>query len=311
MADTYTDPYQDPNKVPKPPVVPGQPVAAPPLTTNTPAQGDWTPQEANLAGLGWVDKNHPLYGTAGFVGPRTAAAPAPAPTGGAPTGGTPAGNITQQGRNAETYSGTPGAAPTNNTTNQGTQDVVRNSYLERAMQPVDVDPRTNSAIRTQSDAYAAASERARRDQTADLAEATAGTGQTGLQDTEQRLINERAAQGRGQFEASLVSQELQTKRTEVAQALESLKGMISDDQTRALQDRLAQLDAQLKTASLNASTGLGQAELALKDKLGMAGINVDLASLLQNNDQFNKTLGFNIGDREAYWNNAALDQILG
>jgi hypothetical protein len=49
---------------------------------------DMTPQEANAAGLGWVDKNNPNYGKAGFVGstPGTAGgAPGASPTPSAPT----------------------------------------------------------------------------------------------------------------------------------------------------------------------------------------------------------------------------------
>lgn len=56
------------------------------------AQGaDWTPQEAAAAGLGWVDKNHPLYGTPGFVGPKGGTEKAPEqPGGGTPGPGGPA-----------------------------------------------------------------------------------------------------------------------------------------------------------------------------------------------------------------------------
>ena len=32
------------------------------------ASADYDPGQAAAAGLGWVDKNHPLYGTKGFVG---------------------------------------------------------------------------------------------------------------------------------------------------------------------------------------------------------------------------------------------------
>jgi hypothetical protein len=210
----------------------------------------------------------------------------------------------------QTYSGTPGAAPAANTTNQAAQDVVRNSYLERAAKPIE-DPRARADFRTVADTHAAATERARRDATADLAEGMAGTGQTGAQSVESRLIAERAAQQRGNFEADLVRQDLQQQRADVENALKALTGMIDADQTRALQQKLADLDAQLKTASLNASTGLGSQELALKDRLGMAGINVDLLGKLLQNQQFNNNLGFEMGDREAYWNNAALNQILG
>ena len=59
---------------------------------------DMTPGEANAAGLGWVDKNNPNYGKAGFVGstpatgapaPGAAGAPAPAPSPGSGTPGMP------------------------------------------------------------------------------------------------------------------------------------------------------------------------------------------------------------------------------
>jgi hypothetical protein len=230
-------------------------------------------------------------------------APPPPASGGGQT-------VPGQAAAGQTYSGTPGAAPTANTTNQAAQDVVRNSYLERAAAPI-TDPRTRSDFRMVADTQAAASERARRDATADLAEGMAGTGQTGAQGVESRLIAERAAQQRGNFEADLVRQDLQQQRADVENALKALTGMIDADQTRRLQERLAELDAQLKTASLNASTGLGTQELALKDRLGMAGINVDLLGKLLQNQQFNNNLGFEMGDREAYWNNAALNQILG
>jgi hypothetical protein len=230
-------------------------------------------------------------------------APPPPASGGGQT-------VPGQAAAGQTYSGTPGAAPTANTTNQAAQDVVRNSYLERAAAPI-TDPRARSDFRMVADTQAAAAERARRDATADLAEGMAGTGQTGAQSVESRLIAERAAQQRGNFEADLVRQDLQQQRADVENALKALTGMIDADQTRALQQKLAELDAQLKTASLNASTGLGSQELALKDRLGMAGINVDLLGKLLQNQQFNNNLGFEMGDREAYWNNAALNQILG
>lgn len=230
----------------------------------------------------------------------------PPPTAGAPSG---ANTVPGQATAAQTYSTTPGAAPTATTTNQGTQDTVRNSYLTRATQNLTVDQNAPE-FRQVADTFAAGAERSRRDSVADLAEATAGSGQVGLQNAETRLINERAAQARGGFEADLVRQELQTKRAEVADALQRLGGMVSDDQMRMLQERLAELDARLKTDSLNATTDLGRADINLRDRLGTMGGNIDILSLLVNNDQFSKRLGFDIGDREAYWNADSLDRIL-
>lgn len=292
-----TDP-NDPNAT--------QRAQGPPLT-----KADMTPGEAAAAGLGWVDKNHPLYGTAGYVGSQPAGGAAAGGAAGGASGGAAGGNtVAGQGTAAQTYSSTPGADPDAATTNQGTQDVVRNSYLERATKPLS-DPRTDQGVRMASDSYNAATERARRDATADLAEGTAGSGQVGFQNAEQRLINERAGQARGSFEADLVQKDLQRQRDETNDALSHLTGMISDDQARALQDKLASLDAQLKTAALNSSDSLGRAELSLKDKLGTGGLSLDTLKTLLNDQQFNKNLGFNIGDREAFWNQQALDRVLG
>ena len=221
-----------------------------------------------------------------------------------------ANNVGTQAGNAQTYSNTPGSAPTQNTTNQGTQDVLRNKYLQQVVQGTSIDAQNDPNIRQQSDAFGAAQERARRDQASDIAEKFAGSGQTGAQNVETRLLNERASQGRASFEADLVGRELQTRRDEINNAMSQLGGMLSDDQNRALQKELANIDAQLKKAGISSSEALGRAELALKDKLGMGGLNVDLARLLQGNQQFNKDLGFRIGDREASLNQQALLSLL-
>jgi hypothetical protein len=233
----------------------------------------------------------------------------PPPAGGVASGGAASGTGGTTAANGTTTSSNPGGQVTTSTTNQGTQDTVRNGYIARATQDLTVDQNAPE-FRQQADTYAAGAERARRDAGADLAEATAGSGQVGLQNAETRLINERAAQARGGFEADLVRQELQTKRAEVADALQRLGGMISDDQMRLLQERLAELDAKLKTDSLNATTNLGMADINLRDRLGTMGGNIDIMSLLINNDQFGKRLGFDIGDREAFWNADSLDRIL-
>lgn len=239
------------------------------------------------------------------------AAPAPtAPAAPVDPAAPSATSVNQQAQKAQTYSGAPGAAPTQNTTNQGTQDVLRNTYLQRVTQGTQIDAQNDPNIRQQSDAFAAAQERARRDQASDIAERFAGSGQTGAQNVEQRMLNERASQGRASFEADLVGRELQNRRDEINNALGSLGSMLSDDQTRALQKELAKLDAQLKQAGISSSEALGRSELALKDKLGMGGLNVDLARLLVQNQQFGKDLGFRIGDREATLNQQALLSLL-
>lgn len=272
---------------------PGTPTSPDPFTSM--GGGVWN-------GTGWIPKNHP--DAAKYMNTAT-------PTGGVdPAAPVKPATIGSQAAAASTFSNAPGSAPTQNTTNQGTQDVLRNTYLKQVTQGTQIDAQNDPNIRQQSDAFAAAQERARRDQASDIAEKFAGTGQTGAQTVEQRMLNEKAQQGRASFEADLVGRELQTRRDEIKDALGNLGGMLSDDQNRALQLELAKLDAQIKKAGISTSESLGRSELALKDKLGMGGLNVDLARLLTQNGQFNKSLGFQIGDREATLNQQALLSLL-
>ena len=257
---------------------------------------------------GWVPKNHPLAQQyLAQQSQQQTTAPGAAPTAPAAT------NVQQQAANAQTYSATPGAAPTAYTTNQGTQDVIRNTYLQRAMQGTTIDARTDPNIRQQSDAFAAAMERARRDAVADAAERNfaQGLASSGAATAEQRLINERAAQARGSFEAELVARELANRRDEIREALGALTGLLTADQEAALRRELAELEAQLQRAGIASSEKLAARELDLKRTLGLKGLDLDRLRIELQNQQFNKQLGFNIADREAFWNNAALQALLG
>lgn len=255
-----------------------------------------TPQEAAAAGLGWVDENHPLYGTAGFVGSQPAGGAAPAP-GAAPAGGgtagaggtpTPQDAIAAQAGKAQTYSSTPGAAPTANTANQGTQDVVRNSWLDQATQSTTVDP-NDPNLKQQTDSFAAGQERMRRNYEADAAErlSAQGLGNSGAMDNERRYAQERAGQATGAFQAQLVGQELKFKRDQIADALNHLGDTISNDQKNALTKQLADLDATIKQQGIASGEKVGMAEIGVKDKLGTASNSNDLMRLLLQNQQFN------------------------
>jgi hypothetical protein len=297
------------------------PTAAPVDTYAAPAPasggGEMTPAQAAAAGLGWVDKNHPLYGTPGYAGSAPAGAgvagPFPATPGGpyAPPNlapNTPGPNaLDTQTSNAQTYSQTPGAAPSNATTNQGTQDAVRNTYLGQIQKGTAVD--TNDPnFRMQSDAFAAAQERARRNQLDDSAQASfqAGTRGSGGDLVERRMADETSARNVGQFEGALVGRELESRRDEIKNALSSLGGMIGDDQKMALNRELAALDAAIKREGITSQgdiakgqLALGGQELGVKDKLGTGALNVDLLRALLQNQQFGTDAGIRIGDLEA------------
>lgn len=293
-ADTYAAP------------APAAPAVAPP--TAAPATNDPFASiggGVQIAGGGWVPKDHPLaqsaplVPTGGGVAPPAGAAGPYTPPNLAP--GTPGSSpLDTQLDNAQTYSQTPGGAPLNNTTNQGTQDSVRNAYLQQIQKGTSVD--TNDPnFRMQADAFAAAQERARRNQLDDVAQSSfqSNSRGSGAEQIERRMMDERAAQNVGSFEADLVGRELTNRRDEIKNALAELGGMISNDQKNALQRELAALDASIKQQSINQTGSLGSRDLDLRDKLGTGALNIDMLRALLQNEQFGVDSGIRIGDLEA------------
>jgi hypothetical protein len=250
-----------------------------------------------VEGVGWVDKNSPYYQP-----------PAGAPGNTAPDGQTPGTNAGTTSTGAQNSS-TPGAAPTTNTTNQGVQDTVRNTYLTQATQnpiPTAQDPQ----IAAQVDPYRAEVERQKNDYLDQQAEA-AGPYATGALRGQERMASEKAGQNVGGFAASLVGNELVARRAEIQHALDSLSGTLSDDQARALQQKLADLDAQIKMAGINtaaASTAAGQ---DIQKSLGIGQLNLGLLNALLGNQQFGDQLGFNIANAEQGYNQTSGASLLG
>jgi hypothetical protein len=218
-------------------------------------------------------------------------------------------SVPQQASNAQTYSQAPGAAPTQTTTNQGTQDVVRNSYLQQATQGTQVDA-NDPNIRQQVTPFAAAVERQKRDYLGDQAE-QAGPYATGAARGQARMAGERAGQAVGTFEADLIGRELQNRRAEIQNALTNLSGMISGDQARQLQQELADLNAELTRLGINTNARVAGDDLALRERLARLQDAYNYAALNQNQRQFSDTLGFNIGATEATLNQAALSSLFG
>lgn len=255
-----------------------------------------------LANGDFVPKDHPLAQQAG----AQPAGAAPTNTNNAPGAAATGAPLAQQAAGAQTVSSTPGAAPTAQTANQGTQDVVRNSWLQQATQPTAVD--TNDPnFRQQADTFAAAQERSRRNAVADQAESfsTAGMGGSGAQSTADRMAMERAGQATGAFESQLIAKELQNKRNEIQQALSSLGSMISSDQKNMLTKQLADLDAALKREGISSNSGLGYAELGLKDKLGTGALNADLMRALLANQQHGN--GLSLGFSQLEWESSPMN----
>jgi len=191
--------------------------------------------------------------------------------------------LLSQKQGSQTYSPTPYATPPQPyTANQGTQDVVRNTYLAQATQGTQVN-RNDPNFRQQVEPFVAAQERGRKQYLNEAAErlSAQGMGSSGALQQEARFASERASQASGAFESQLVGRELENRRQEIREALAGLSGIITNDQARALQRELTDLDA------------------AIKRELGTGALNIDLLRALLQNQQFGKELGTRIGEIEA------------
>ena len=187
-------------------------------------------------------------------------------------------------------------------------DELYNLLMGRAEQGLNVD-RNNPVVRQQADAFSANTERSRRNYLGDLAESS---GPNANLRNEQRLTAERAGQASGAFEGELMGRELQAKRQEISEALTSMQGLLTTEQTLALQNKLAQLDdatrrlglgnqnnqfyANLKQQESQFGRSLSQAEKQFLADLGYRNRALD-----QNDAQFRDRLGFDYGDRSNYW----------
>jgi hypothetical protein len=141
---------------------------------------------------------------------------------------------------------------------------VFNQLLQQARQGTTIDP-TDPNFRMQADTYAAALERARRDQIADNAERMSATGLagSGAESVQDRLINERSSQAQAGMEADLMGRELMNRRQEIQSALTQLLQAGQMDQARALQWQLGLIDAQLRKAGLLSGERLANNQMGI------------------------------------------------
>lgn len=190
-------------------------------------------------------------------------------------------------------------------------DTLYATLSTRANQGTAID-RNDPIIRAQADAFSANQIRARRNYLSDTAERR---GPLANIQGERRVTAEKVGQSTGAFEASLLQQELTAKRAEIATALATQGQILSAEQTRDLQSKLAVMDQAIKEAStnntsrgldltdkgLNNSFALGQGDLDLRKMLGLGDLDLRKLGLTQQNDQFLRQLGFNDWDKQMYY----------
>jgi len=279
--------------MPQTPPPPAPPVGDPkPPTPSLPVGAtDMGNNLVRLANGQVVDRNHPLFQQA--MAPQT---PPPGTTGGG-VPGVP--QTTGQVLNNPVQGGTP-------TTVTGAFQQALMSRLQQGTPTVN-DPRISGAV----NANRTAEQRGLRTTREALAERAAATGQSGAHESNiARAIGESAGR-QGTFEGQAVMGLAQQEAQELTQALMLGGNLLSEQERIAAQERLAQLQAQLQREGLNVQSSLGGRELDIRRELGMGNLGLGWGNLLQNESQFGRSLGANVGIEQARLNQQALLSLLG
>lgn len=327
-ATTNTGPVGDPRHVdprgpgaggPAPPVGPGAGGPAPPTaTTQAPAGAPPDPFAAMgggeyFADTGqWIPKNNtaaleaarartgqaaPLAENGGVTGdPRGPGAGGPAPPVGGP-GGPPAPPV-----------GPPATV----------NDAFKKALMDQLSKPIGVSA-NDPTIKAQTDAFSNAQTRASQRDREAMAGRAAATGQLsdlssgGGFDQGLSALQQQQGESEAGFAANLTGQELNKQRDELYRYATLAGNQLSGEESRALQEKMHNLDAQIQREQMaqqgtqfgqdlglrrelgQGQIGLGQGDLALRGRLGDQQGNLGLLQLLTGNQQFGQDLSARLG----------------
>lgn len=202
--------------------------------------------------------------------------------------------------------------------------------LEQAGTPASL---TDPALKGQADAFSLAQTRAKERARSALAERAAGEGGTGTSsgafNNDLVGLEQQQGESEGGFNASLVGEANKQKLAQMQSTLarmgsdidsaagRALQQKIADMQTKMQRDALAENARQANQSAENQRLGitsqsdLGRMDIGLRDKLGTAGLNAQIAQMLLNNLQFGQGLGADLSKFGASLNQNALLNLLG
>jgi hypothetical protein len=194
------------------------------------------------------------------------------------------------------------------------------TQIGQQMSAVPGDMTADPIYKQQVNAFNVASQRNAERSQAQLAESAAQLGQTqsGGMNSMSRGLQEQQGQNETGFASQLAGQRLQQQEQKIQDAMKMALALGDND----LQAQLAQKQAELEQARLEQQGKLGQAGLDLQGKLGQGDLDLrrllglgqlDLghASLNQQGQQHNNTLGFNYAQLQNQMNRDAMLALLG
>jgi hypothetical protein len=186
------------------------------------------------------------------------------------------------------------------TSTEQTQGVFNDVLIKMLSQDPSNVAITDPTLQPQAEAYRFARERGATQQQQQLAESLSsrGLGSSGAMDTGLGNAWQDAGQDIAGFEAQLVGNELTRRRQEILEYMRLAGGQMNADQARMLSKELAELNNAIENRRINVTADLGGRDLDLRALIAAMG-----------NQQFYDNLGFNIGDREAYYNLMAMNGL--
>src|ERR1035437_3308292 len=174
-------------------------------------------------------------------------------------------------------------ATTQKAADQAKSDALYTQLQGQANQTLAIDPNTDPTIKGQVDAFNAQTTRSNRQYLAGLAESA---GPIANISSETRLASENAGQAGGQFQATLMGNELTARRAEIQNSLNSMAGMLSAQQTNDLKAQLATIDSAISQQTLAANTAYQQGTLGNNANSIANQLATYYAGLNQNQSQF-------------------------
>ncbi len=179
------------------------------------------------------------------------------------------------------------AGPTQPTT---IPDAFKTSLVNTLNQGNITPTMNDPTLKAQGDAYAVQQTRATEADRAQMAERAAAQGGTGVNsgafDVGISDLQERQGEKQGAFNANLVGDEAKQRRQQLLQALSIAGNTLNAEESRKLQQELAELDATISREGIASQGNIAGNSLAVQSRLGEGNLNNNLLSILLGN-QFN------------------------
>jgi hypothetical protein len=195
---------------------------------------------------------------------------------------------------AQTGTSTTTSSSTRGPVTQGDLNTARNDAILRLLQQ---QPATYDDLRAspEAQAYMLQSQRGAERQRGDLAERAAqeGFSDTGFFETELAGQQQQRSEGEAGFIGQLAVTRMQAQREDLQFAIDQARNSGQFEQTQALQERLAQLDAAIRREQMASTERTAASDLALREFLGKAGIDLDRLRIENQASQFGQQLGLN------------------